>query len=78
MKYMKRLTGILCLLAGIAITGFALWSLAGLDSYSLGKFSAAGRDTGTGIVLTLVGIALAFNGLVWIGQARISDSSTDP
>ena len=63
----KRLIAIFCVIAGLALCLFGLAAIFGLDSLAFGKFSAAGRDTNSALLLLLVGIALVLFG--WFSGA---------
>ena len=67
MKSIRPLVAVLSILSGISLSAYGLWSLTHLPSISFVKFSADARDTEIGILIFLIGAALALYGFFNLG-----------
>ena len=72
-RLFKKLTALVCILGGLALTAYGFAALLGLDEFAFGKFSAAARDTSSAILFVLIGIALTLFG--WFSTASGSDNA---
>ena len=59
----QQVRGLIFVLGGLAVLGYGVLLLLGLDTMALGKLSSAARDTNGAVLLVIFGAALTFYGL---------------